>query len=171
VHRQHVAEGRPELVLLVEADLPLQPLRIVGRGGGGGTRRPPPPLAIVAGAAECRDGAVAADAVQQPVVTAVVAAGAGAGAAAVGVVAVAEFVVAAAVLVADVRRLALVGLRLGLAVPREPALHPRPAVGQRLPARVLIKKPASDRTLANRNEKKECERAKHLQRRCDRFLQ
>lgn len=60
-------------------------------------------------------------------------------------------VVAAAVLVADVGRLALVGLPIGLAVPREPALHTRPAVGQRLPARVLERNHIT--TSANTNEK------------------
>jgi hypothetical protein len=54
-------------------------------------------------------------------------------------VAVAQLVVAAAVVVAVavVGRLAFLGLRVGLAVPREPALHPRAAVRQRLPAGVL----------------------------------
>ena len=70
---------------------------------------------------------------------------------AVGVAVAAELVVAASVLVAVVGRLALVGLSVGLAVPREPALHPRAAVRQRLPAGVLRGPATSDQTLADTN--------------------
>lgn len=124
VHGQHVAEGGPYLLVDVEAGLPL-PLRL----GGGGARRAPPPLAIVAAADDrrFRRGAVLAVVIVAAVDAAAVAAAA--------VVAVARGGVVVAV--ARVERLPLVALRVGLAVPREPAFHPRPAIRQRLPARVL----------------------------------
>lgn len=109
----HVSEAGPQLdfiVVHVETKLLLLLLLPVGCH-----RRTPPPLAIV------KRHAIAA---------------AGFPELALAVIAVAAKVVVWAVLVAHVRRLRLhVALRLD--VPGEAALHPWPAICQRLPASVL----------------------------------